>query len=376
MRRTLTAEVTVNERYEQKLPVRTAALIDVMLKDILGVLLGYHRFVITTHQRPDGDAIGSQIALGRFLEHLEKEVVLFNSDEVPPSLEWMSGSEVIRTGSSLENLNAVTRADLFIVVDTNTRKRLGKTVDRALDLYRGPVLLIDHHTAPESWFTWMVRDENAAATGELIYDLICAYDPDLIDADMATALYTALMTDTGSFRFSSVTPKVHRIVGDLLERGSRPPLEVYAGVYENHTPSWPRLLAMVFQGLTFLCEGQLAYITVTRHMLEVTGVDSDELHGLSDMLMSIAGVRVTVVFTEIKKGVKASFRSKGSYRMDTWAQNHGGGGHPNAAGAFIQRPVREAVEIVLQGVPELFKEPVALAEEDQAYLKALSSSQP
>lgn len=346
-----------------------------MLKDILEVLLGHHRFVITTHQRPDGDAIGSQVALGRFLERLDKEVVLFNSDPVPPSLEWMPGSEVIRTGNTLEILNAVTQADLFIVVDTNSRDRLGKTVDRALDLYKGAVLLIDHHTEPESWFTWMMRDENAAATGELIYDLICTYDRDLIDSDMATALYTAVMTDTGSFRFSSVTPKVHRMAADFLERGSYSPLEVYAGVYENHSPAWPRLVSMVFQGLTFLYEGELAYITVTRHMLETAGVEYDEIHGFADMVMSIAGVRVTLIFTETKRGVKVSFRSKGSYRMDTWAQMYGGGGHQNAAGAFIRRPIREAVKVVLEGIPGSFEEEdvMALAEEDQAYLKALSS---
>ena len=346
-----------------------------MIKDILEVLLGHHRFVITTHQRPDGDAIGSQVALGRFLERLGKEVVLFNSDPVPPSLEWMPDSEVIRTGNTLENLNAVARADLFVVVDTNSRTRLGKTVDRALDLYKGPVLLVDHHTEPESWFTWMLRDEDAAATGELIYDLICTYDRDSIDSDMATALYTALMTDTGSFRFSSVTPKVHRMAADLLERGSYSPLEVYAGVYENHSPSWPRLVSMVFQGLTFLYEGELAYITITRHMLETAEVGYGEIHGFSDMIMSIAGVRITLTFTETKRGVKVSFRSKGSHRMDTWAQTYGGGGHQNAAGAFILRPIREAVEVVLEGIPDLFKEEdvIALAEEDQAYLKALSS---
>ncbi|MCY3487155.1 MAG: DHH family phosphoesterase [Bacteroidetes bacterium] len=374
MRRTLLAEVAVNGGYKRNLLVLIATSVDAMLKDILEVLLGHHCFVITTHQRPDGDAIGSQVALGRFLEHLGKEVVLFNSDPVPPSLEWMPGSEVIRTGNTLENLNAVAQADLFVVVDTNSRDRLGKTVDRALDLYKGPVLLVDHHTEPESWFTWMMRDEDAAATGELIYDLICTYDRDLIDSNMATALYTALMTDTGSFRFSSVTPKVHRMAADLLDRGSYSPLEVYAGVYENHSPAWPRLVSMAFQGLTFLYDGELAYITITRHMLETAGVGYDEIHGFSDMVMSIAGVRITLIFTETKRGVKVSFRSKGSHRMDIWAQIYGGGGHHNAAGAFIRRPVREAVEVVLEGISGLFEEDaVVLAEEDEAYLKALSS---
>ncbi len=362
-------------RLRTKLLVLIATSMDAMLKDGLEVLLGHHHFVITTHQRPDGDAIGSQIALGRFLELLGKEVALFNTDPTPSNLEWMPGSDVIRTGNSLENLDAVARADLFIVVDTNSRDRLGKTVSRALDLYKGPVLLIDHHTEPETWFTWMVRDEEAAATGELVYDLICSYDQDLIDSDMATALYTAVMTDTGSFRFSSVTPKIHRMTADLLERGSYSSLEVYSGVYENHSPSWPRLVSMAFQSLTFLYGGKLAYLTITRHMLDTSEVEYDEIHGFSDMMMSIAGVRVTLLFTELKRGVKVSFRSKGDYRMDTWAQTYDGGGHQNAAGAFLRCSIREAVEVVLDGAPDLFKEEelMALTQEDEAYLNVLSS---
>jgi len=346
-----------------------------MLKTVLGVLLNHQRFVITTHQRPDGDAIGSQVSLGRFLEYLGKQVLLFNSDPVPPSLEWMKGSENIQTGGTIENLDAISRADVVVVVDTNSRDRLGKTVDRALDLYRGPVLLIDHHTNPESWFTWLLRDERAAATGELVYDLICSYDQDLIDPVISTALYTALMTDTGSFRFSTVTPKVHRMAADLIERGSDSPLDVYSGVYENHSHAWPRLISMIFQGLTYLHDGKLAYVTITRHMLKTAGVDQDETHGMTDMIMSIAGVHVTLMFTETRRGAKISFRSRGNYQVDTWAQAFGGGGHYNAAGAFIKRPMKEAVEMVIGTTSEFFVEEgaIALAEEDQIYFEVLSS---
>lgn len=345
-----------------------------MLNNVLKILLQNHRFVITTHQRPDGDAIGSQVSLGRFLKHLGKEVVLFNSDPVPVTLDWMPGSEDIRTGDDIENLAAVAQADMLIVVDTNTRDRLGKTVARALDMHRGPVLLIDHHTSPESWFTWMLRDEDAAATGELVYDLICAHDENLIDPEIATALYTALMTDTGSFRFAAVTPKIHRMTAHLMELGSSSPPDVYAAVYENRSLGWPRLVSMVMQGLTFLYDGQLAYITVTRHMLEQAGVDQGDAHGLSDLVMTIAGVHVTLTFTEVKHGVKVSFRSKGDWRMDIWAQSYGGGGHPNAAGAFIRQPIRQVIKLVLESASEYIQtDNFVLAEEDHAYFHALSS---
>ena len=350
-----------------------------MLNNILGVLLDHQRFVITTHQRPDGDAIGSQIALGRFLEKLGKEVVMFNSDPVPLSLDWMPGSGAIRTGNTQANRNAMIGADVVVVVDTNSRDRLGRAVRNALHHYNGPVLLIDHHTEPESWFTWMLCDEHAAATGALIYDLICTYDADLIDVETATALYTAIITDTGSFRFAAVTSAVHRMAADLLDRGSYSPSEVYAGVYENHTPSWPPFLAMVLRSLTLLYDGVLAYVTVTPHMLKSAGIDYSEVEGLSEFAMSVAGVKATLVFTETKHGTKVSFRSKGDLCVDVWAQAYGGGGHQNASGAFLKdQSIRTAVTNVLESAPRFLGiediNDLVLAEEDQAYFKALSSS--
>ena len=355
----------------------TANLKDGMLKRILGVFHDHDRFVITTHKRPDGDAIGSQLALGKFLNSLGKEVLLFNTDPVPTTLDWMNGSEEIRTGNTLENLEAVSQADVFIVVDANARDRLGTTVERALDLYTGPTLLIDHHTAPESWFTWMLRDEHAAATAELIYDLICTNNQQMIDADIATALYTGMMTDTGSFRYSTVTPKIHRIIADLLKRGSTSPQDVYGHVYENHSHAWPRLVSLVFRGLTFLNEGKLAYITVTRHMLDVSGVDHGESHQMSDLVMSIAGVEVMLMLTELSHGVKASFRSKGDHHVDGWARTLGGGGHQNAAGAYIQSSMEDALDRILNSIPDFFSDKTTnLLEEDQSHFNELIGMKP
>ncbi len=339
-----------------------------MLIEILEILQSYQRFVITTHQRPDGDAIGSQISLGRFLNHLGKEVLLLNSDPVPQTLDWMRGSEKIQTENTIENLEAVSKADVFVVVDTNSKDRLGQTVERALSTYKGNILLIDHHTAPESWFTWMLRDENAAATAELIYDLICAYDEQLIDSQIATALYTAVMTDTGSFRFPAASPKVFTMAADLLERGSYSPADVYTRVYENHSRIWPRLVSRIFQGVTFLHNGRLAYITITKKILQDTGADQNEVHGISDLIMSIADVRVMAMFTEIRGGVKVSFRSKGEYQVDHWAQTLGGGGHHNAAGAFIKQPILNAVDIVLGSTPEFFSEEAIIQDEEPYYI--------
>ncbi len=349
-----------------------------MLKRILGVLHDHDRFVITTHKRPDGDAIGSQLALGKFINALGKEVLLFNSDPIPTTLDWIKGSEEVQTGNTLENLEAVSKADVFIVVDANTRDRLGTTVERALDLFTGPTLLIDHHTAPESWFTWMLRDEHAAATSELVYDLICTYDPKMIDADIATALYTGIMTDTGSFRFSTVTPKIHQIIAHLLECGCTSPQVVYGHVYENHSHAWPRLVSLVFRGLTFLNEGKVAYVTVTRHMLDVSGVDHGESHQMSDLVMSIAGVEVMLMLTELSHGVKASFRSKGDHHVDGWARTLGGGGHQNAAGAYIETSMEDALNLALNSIPDFFKDKTttSLLEDDQSYLNELIGMKP
>ena len=346
-----------------------------MIEAVLSLLLAHERFVITTHVRPDGDAIGSQLALGSFLQKLGKHVRLINSDAAPENLAWLPGLDAVETFENTpDQLAAVAGADVVVLVDTNARERIGNLAEPVKHSSAVKVL-IDHHTEPEQWFDAAFARDTASSTGELIFELIDAYDLALLDADMATVLYAAIVTDTGSFRYSSVTPAVHRIVAVLLERGSLQPDAIHTALYETRTPQSLRLLSRVLDTLTLRYEGRVAYLVISQRMLQETGAHSEETEGFVNYGLSVEGVSVAMIFTETANGTKVSFRSKGAHHVDEWARTFGGGGHRNASGAFVRKPLDVVIDEVVASAPRFLDlEPADdgdLSAEDAAYLSEL-----
>ena len=349
-----------------------------MLDDLLSLLYEHQRFFITTHVRPDGDAIGSQLALGAFLQHLGKEVAMINSDPPPRNLEWLPGIEAVEVFENTPGqLARIAGADVVLVVDTNALERLGN-VGAPVENSGAVKVLIDHHTGPEAWFDLTYARDTASSTGELVYEVIAAHDPDIIDPDVAHLLYAAILTDTGSFRYSSVTPAVHRIAADLLERGDLQPDVIYTLLYETRTLEGLRLMARVLSTLTLAYDGILGYVVVEQRMLEETGASSEETEGFVSYPLTIEGVRVALIFTETAKGTKVSFRSKGDMYVNGWAQAFGGGGHRNASGAFIRKPLGTVIDEIIASAPRFLDVPDAetsdngmLSAEDAAYLATM-----
>ncbi|MFQ5569049.1 MAG: bifunctional oligoribonuclease/PAP phosphatase NrnA [Rhodothermales bacterium] len=350
-----------------------------MIEEILSLLLEKERFLITTHVRPDGDAIGSQLALGQFLRKLGKHVAMINSDPPPDNLGWLPGVDDIQVfDGSLAQHEHIGGADVILVVDTNVLDRVGKKMIGPVKNSGALKVLIDHHTEPETWFDKMLVRDTASSTGELIYELIAAHNLQWIDEIIATALYVAILTDTGSFRYSCVTPAVHRIVADLMERGPVRPEAVYAALYENRTPHWVRLLSQVLDTLTLRYDGQLCYVVVSRRMLEETEATTEDTEGFVSYGLAIEGVRVALIFTETQRGTKVSFRSKGDTVVHEWARAFGGGGHRNASGAFIKRPLDVVIDEVVKSAPPYLgfqggdpEDNGTLSSEDAAYLSTL-----
>ena len=342
----------------------------------------HHRsFLLTTHIRPDGDAIGSVLALRRMLEQLGRAVRIISSDPPPSNLTWMPGIAHIEVfDGSLAQRSWIDQAEVICVLDTNALNRLGELA-AAVEASPAHKLLIDHHTEPEDWFDLQYVRDTASSTGELVYELVRAIDPNLIDTELATALYVAIMTDTGSFRFNSVTPVVHRIAADLLARGRLSTEAIHSAIFDTRTPESMRLLGLALRDLQLRYDGRLAYVVLSRRMFNKTGASTEDVEGFSNLLLSIRGVQIALLFTEIDKGIKISFRSKGDYHVNTWARAFGGGGHRNAAGAFIENtPLPQVVETVLAAaplyIPQLTKTPVkaasdTLSAEDASYLSAL-----
>jgi len=348
-----------------------------MIQHVLDLIDENQRFFISTHIRPDGDALGSELALARFLQKLEKEVVVINSDPPPMNLDWLPGADMVQVfDGSLGQRESVDRADVLFILDTNAIDRLGKLA-APVRSSRGIKALIDHHTHPEVWFDVTFERETASSTGELVYELIAAFDADMIDTEIATALYAAIVTDTGSFRYSSVTPALHRIVADILERGDLNPASIHIAVYDTRTTESLRLLGRVLESITLRYNGEVAYVVVTPRMLRETGASSEDTEGLVNYALSIDGVRVAIMFLETENGTKMSFRSKADAHVNTWARAFGGGGHQNASGAYVRLPLEEAIQQVMAAAPRFVhveaedEGDVDLSEDDASYLSSL-----
>lgn len=324
-------------------------------------LLAHERYVLITHVRPDGDAVGAQLALARFLEAHGKTVVCLNSDPAPDNLAWLPGLDALQVfDGSLHQREAVASAGAFVVVDTNARDRLGK-VATLLDTTAAETFLIDHHTNPEDWFAHRHVREEASSTGELVYELFEAAGTPF-DGPTAELLYTAIMTDTGSFRFSSVTPRVHRIVADLLERGGISPAPIHVAVYDNRPLGALRLLSRALGTIQVACGGHLATMTLSREMIKRADVHTEETDGFVNYALSVEGVRAAVLFLETAHGVKLSFRSKGDTFVHEWARHFGGGGHRNASGAYVRGRSLEQVHTDVVATAPRFLTPDAPAD--------------
>lgn len=349
-----------------------------MTEEIIRLLLDHERFFITTHIRPDGDALGSQLALGRFLTKLGKQVTLINSDPPPYNLGWLPGADDIELfDGALSQRQRIDEAEVILILDTNTLERIGRLA-KPVQHSTAVKVLVDHHTMPETWFDATYMRDTASSTGELVYELICAHDASLIDADIATLLYTAIMTDTGSFRYNSVTPRLHRIVADLLERGDITPAPVHTAVYDTRSMPGLRLLGRALDSITLRYDDQVGYMVITQRMLRDTGASSDDTEGLVNYVLSIESVKAAVLFYEVDSGTKMSFRSKADVHVNEWARAFGGGGHRNAAGAFVTTPIGATIDAVMDAAPRYlalkFEEPAggdALSAEDLSYLSML-----
>jgi phosphoesterase RecJ-like protein len=299
--------------------------------------------LISVHRNPDGDALGSQLALLAALEKLGKRVAAHNLDPVPEAYRFLPGAEKITSGKT------VTGAfDAMVVLDADP-PRTGLFEGT----YPSPLLInIDHHvTNPLQWQrTWL--DPDAAATGEMIYRLVGLLDVPL-DRMIALCLFTAIFTDTGSFRYSNTTPEAMRIAADLIEAGADPWL-VTENVYESFAFRRMKLLGHVLAGMERSPDGRIASVVVTEDLYRLTGTTAEDTDMFVNFVRSVKGVEVAVLFRQTgPRQYKISLRSKGRVDLTGMAQTFGGGGHKNAAGAVIDGPFERTKADVLAAVQNL-----------------------
>ncbi len=316
------------------------------LEGIIKVIREKSCFLVVSHINPEGDAIGSALALTQGLRAMGKEVTVYFESKIPPLYRFMPLIDDI-----IHDIEGDT-FEVAIIVDCGDMERVGE----AMDYIRGNsslVINIDHHSTNEAFGDLNIVDGDASATGVLIYRLLKELGVE-ITRDMAINLYVAILMDTGSFRYSSTTPEAFRIAADLMERGVNP-WEMAKQVYESMPERRMRLLALVLEALEVRGNGKIAYSVVTRDMLRRTGATLDMTESFVNYPRSIDGVEVAMLIKEIGENeYKVSMRSKGDVDVAAIATAFGGGGHQRAAGFTITGNLSQVKERIVEAIKGKF----------------------
>jgi phosphoesterase RecJ-like protein len=311
---------------------------------IASTLRGKKRVAITTHINADGDACGSVAALARLLPQMGVDPIVINPTPWPSIFAFLLGDDI--TDRSAKGASALKGVDALISLDVSDMKRIGQLADAARAL-RVPRIVIDHHVpTDEPAGEILLADAEACATAELLFDFASLLELE-ITPRIAESLYTAILTDTGGFRYSNTSPRCHAIAASLLSRGVDPE-EMYRRIYASVSPGRLFLLRDSLHSLGHDPEYGISWICVTADALERYEVSPEDLDGIVEHPRSIAGTRLALFFRDLGYGkVKVSFRSMGDVDVNRFARDFGGGGHAKASGALITGSLEQVRERVV-----------------------------
>ena len=309
-------------------------------------------FVVTSHINPDGDAIGSEMGLTHFLRQLGKKVVVMNSTDTPEVLRFLAADDEIHVYGEPDTQRLLDSVDACIIVDVNNWEQLGN-IGRALQARSLPRACIDHHQGNTAGFAdHTATDTSAAATGLLIYEMIREHNG-TITKPIAEALYAAIITDTGTFRFSNTDARVLRTAAELCQAGVIP-FEMHRKVFGSKSWGAGRLLGPVLSTLESEAGGKLAIFSATLEMVNNAGATYDDMDGFVDLVRAIKGVELVLFFKETEEGdIKVSLRSNGNVDAHAIAKQFGGGGHTMASGMRVQGPMQRAIDTVVSSCRNL-----------------------
>ncbi len=310
------------------------------------------RFLITSHLRPDGDAIGSELALAGILDRMGKQTVICNGSPVPENFRFLPGADRVRISGRLPF-----SPEVAVVLDSPRPERVGE-VEKHLSV-AGTLVNIDHHVSNSRFgdVVWVAPE--SSSVGEMIYHLVHPLEVEL-DREIALPIYVAILTDMGKFQYM-VTPesgaRIFHLAGKLVETGLVP-YEIYKKVYNFYSTAPLKFLGEALATLEFAAAKQIAFIRISREMLARYNDGSDVTENLIAYPRDIVSTRVALLFTELEDGVKVSFRSKEPDLIDVnrIAARFGGGGHPAAAGAELAGDLTGVVSRVIAAVEEYLSE--------------------
>ncbi len=298
-------------------------------------------FVLTSHVKVDGDALGSMLALRTVLTRMGKRVRMTHVESVPEIYRFLPGTDAVCPPDAVPEDE---QYDVGIILDSGALSRVGAAADvvkRARTLIN-----IDHHQEWQDFGAVNVIDLEASAVGETLYWLF-EWAGVTLDAQIAVSLYTSIVTDTGGFRYTSTTPRTHQIAAALLDCGVDPG-EVSQHLYDNRPRAALRLLGLALGTIDQTCDGQVTWMSVDGDMLRASGASPEHLEGFVNYPRSVSGTKIAILFAETEPGkTKASIRSNVRVNVSQLAAQFGGGGHYRAAGCMIEASLADAREQIL-----------------------------
>jgi phosphoesterase RecJ-like protein len=334
------------------------------MQDILKlkeVLEKPQNIVITTHQKPDADALGSSLGIYNYLIKTGHTATVITPTDYPKFLNWMKGNDQVMVFNEKGNENKakklVAEADLIFCLDFSNLKRINELGD-AVRASKADKVLIDHHRDPEDFAEYVYHDVDSASTAQLIFKLIKLFgDKEQVDSDTADCLYAGIMTDTGSFKHPNTTQEVHEIVAELISLGANNS-EVSRLIYDTNSLDRLKFLGFALsERLTVFEKEHAAYFAISIKDLEKFNSKNGDTEGLVNYALSIDGITVAALFTETEDGTKLSLRSIGDFEVNTLAGEYfKGGGHKNAAGGKVDMSLEETVNLFEKIIKEYSKQ--------------------
>ncbi|NQV04002.1 MAG: bifunctional oligoribonuclease/PAP phosphatase NrnA [Candidatus Omnitrophica bacterium] len=318
------------------------------VKSISKAIKRFDRFLISAHINPEGDAIGSELAVASLLKRLGKKVIILNENPVPYILRFMKGADDILKDPP-RNLDF----QAAIILDCPSMSRLGNVLPHVSK--DKIVFNIDHHVSNEDFGKYNWVDADTSSTGEMIFELFKALKLKIM-YDEAVAMYVAIMTDTGSFRYTNTSSRTHVIASELIEIGVRP-YEIYSRIYETTTIQDTNLLAEALQTLKVTDDGKVSWLWVTKEMLKKTKASLEGTENVVNFARAIEGAEIAVLFRETgtENRIKVSFRSKGKVDVNKLAAFFDGGGHATASGCTVFGKMEDVEKKVIAKAQEILK---------------------
>jgi len=301
-----------------------------------------NNIVLSTHVNPDGDGLGSEIGLYYYLISLGKKCNIVNCSPLPEHYKFLDPDNIVEYYNEEQHSNLFKTLDLVISLDIGDYRRMNQVKDKIIEneIY---TVSIDHHPEDVKFFDLSLVDITAPATGYMVWDFLMFNKYEQLSPISANALYCALITDTGSFKYNSTTPECHQMASHLLRCGVKP-YDIYDQVYERRELSQVKLLSFVINNLKFYENGEFAGYIIKLEDLKEIGATHQDVEGFTDFVRSIKGVQVAFMILEQNYDIRINLRSRGKYIINDIAKRFDGGGHKLAAGATIKNKSIESVE--------------------------------